>query len=116
MGGYDGLLGYVRSSDRRVPFEVHQEHISDKAGFEAWKRSNIHALLHMHVMSIKKCDEDGKAYLVEWLNRAVDKFLDEGEEFAVDAERPLESLEKLTRNSLERPTDTFVNESSHFQH
>ena len=101
-GSYDGLLGYVRSTDRRVPFEIHQEHISDQPRFEAWKKSNIHALLHMHVMSLKTCDGDGKAYLREWMNRAADKFLEEGEILEVDSDDPLKSLEKLTKHLFGR--------------
>ena len=97
-GAYDGLLGYVRSTDRRVPFEIHQEHISDKAAFVAWKQENIHALLHMHVMSLRTCDDDGKTYLREWMHRAADKFLKESEIFEIDSDDPLKSLEKLTKH------------------
>ena len=93
---YGGLLGYVRSSERRVPFEIHQELLPDKEAFATWKAANIHPLLHMHVMALKTCDEDGRAYLSEWLRRAAKKFLPADEVFEVDEQAPLESLKTMT--------------------
>ena len=93
---YDGLLGYVRSSERRVPFEIHQELLTDKEAFDFWKKANIHALLHMHVMALKKCGDDGRNYLLEWLTRAADKFLPDDDPFEPDPSDPLHSLRTLT--------------------
>ena len=93
---YDGLLGYVRSTERRVPFEIHQELLPDKVAFAAWKKANIHPLLHMHVMSLKKCEDDGRLYLLEWLTRAADKFLPDDDPFEPDPSDPLHSLRSLT--------------------
>ena len=93
---YNGLLGYVRSSERRVPFEIHQNLLPDTVEFSDWKQANIHSLLHMHVMSLKSCDEDGRAYLCEWLRRAAVKFLPEGEPFDLNESDPLQSLQSLT--------------------
>ena len=93
---YNGLLGYVRSTERRVPFEIHQELLADKEAFAAWKKANIHALLHMHVMALKKCGEDGRIYLLEWLTRAADKFLPDDGPFEPDPSDPLHSLRTLT--------------------
>ncbi len=94
---YDGLLGYVRSTERRVPFEINQGLIPDKERFAAWKKDNIHALLHMHVMALKTCGNDGRAYLLEWLTRAADKFLQGDDLFEADPADPLDSLRRLTK-------------------
>ena len=94
---YDGLLGYVRSTERRVPFEIHQELLHDKERFASWKTKNIHPLLHMHVMALKTCEDDGRAYLREWLERATHKFLPEDEAMELDETDPLRSLRELTR-------------------
>ena len=90
---YDGLLGFVAPPASRTPFEVFVKEFPDPEAFYAWVEERRMPLTHLNVMARRASQTDGRAFLRDWLERALVKYPPPGEDpIEIDHDDPLESV------------------------
>jgi hypothetical protein len=90
---YDGLLGFVAAPASRTPFEVFVKEFPDPDAFYAWVTERKMALTHLNVMARRAAENDGRAFVRDWLERALVKYPPPGDEpIEIDHDDPLETV------------------------
>lgn len=91
-------LLFTTSKERRSPFEIYANDLSDPDTLYAWVAERRSELVELNAQAIRDCGRDGRRFLILWLEAAIARYLPESAEpLEIDREEPLQTVRTLVR-------------------